>query len=62
MQKRIDNEPVYNGKYLKTEVIFYGGKINTGFHGQNIPKEGFNCVFLSNTVAIDSVCKINQNY
>ena len=36
-----DSEPVYgnNHKYIKTKIKSYGDKLNTNFHGENIPKE-----------------------
>ena len=45
--KGFDSEPVYNGKYLKTKIKSYEGKINTSFHGDKIPKEGSQCIYLS---------------
>ena len=29
IKKELDNEPVYNGKYLKAKIKSYNGKINT---------------------------------
>ena len=40
MKKMFDSEPVCNEKYIKIKIKFYEGKINTGFHGDKVPKEG----------------------
>ena len=47
METEFDTEPVYDKKYLKTKAKSHGGTINTDFHGNLIPKQGFYCVFLS---------------
>ena len=44
-----DSEPVYNEKYLKTKTKSYESKMNTNFFNDGMPKEGFYCIFLSNT-------------
>ena len=44
MQKGFDDEPVFSGKYLKTEQKSYDDKINTDFHVKEVPKEGSRCV------------------
>ena len=54
MKKRSDSEPVYNGKYLKTEIKFYEGLINTNFHGGKVPQEGYQWICLS-IILIDSI-------
>ena len=38
-QKKFDNEPVYNEKYLKTKIKSYNGKINTIFHDEKTQKK-----------------------
>ena len=53
IKKEFDNEPVYNEKYLKAKIKYYNGKINTNFHNNEIPKEGFQCICLS-VILIDS--------
>lgn len=47
MQKRFDNNPVYNEKYLKTKTKYYGHKLNTNLNNNGIPKECCHCVCLS---------------
>ena len=37
--KKIDNEPVYNEKYLKIKIKSYNGKINTIFHDEKTQKK-----------------------
>ena len=54
-----DSDPVYNNKYLKNKIKSYEGKINTNFHNDKMPKEGFHCICLS-VVLIDSVFKMGE--
>ena len=42
-----DSKPVYNEKYKKTKTKSYNGKIKGNFHNNRIPKEDFQCIFLS---------------
>ena len=37
------------------------GKINTNFHGGKMPKESFQCIWLS-VILIDSVFRTGKNY
>ena len=60
-KKGFDCKPVYNEKYLKTEIKSYEGKISTKFHDDGIPKESSHCICLS-VIMIDSVFKIGKNY
>ena len=39
IKKEIDNEPIYNEKYVKAKLKFYNRKITTNFHSNKIPKE-----------------------
>ena len=41
LKKEFDSKPVYNEKYLKAKTKSYNGKINTNFHDNKIPIEGF---------------------
>ena len=61
IKKESDSEPVYNGKYLKTKIKSYQGKINTNFDNNKTPKEGSQCIFLSVTL-IDSVFRTDKNF
>ena len=61
LTKKFDSKPVYNGKYLKTKIKSYNGKINTNFHNNKIPKKGSQCNCLS-VILIDSVYKKDKNY
>ena len=47
INKGFDSESVYNEKYLKTRIKYYGGKISTNFHDDGIPKQGLHCIYLS---------------
>ena len=40
LKKELDNEPVYNEKYLKAKIKSYNEKINTNVYNNKIPKEG----------------------
>ena len=60
-KKGFDCKPVYNEKYLKTEIKSYEGKISTKFHDDGILKESSHCICLS-VIMIDSVFKIGKNY
>ena len=55
MKRGFDSEPVYNGKYVKTEIKYYEGLINTNFHGGKVPQEGYQCICLS-IILIDCFC------
>ena len=48
-------------KNLKTKIKSYKGKISTNFRDNRIPKENFNCIFLS-LILIDFVFKIGKIY
>ena len=56
-----DREPVYNEKYLKAKIKSYIGKVNTNFHNNKIPEEGFQFICLS-VILIDSVFRRGKNY
>ena len=60
---KLDSEPVYgfNNKYIKTKIKIYGDKVNTNFHGKNIPKEKTACKCLS-LIMLDSVIWVNKKY
>ena len=61
IKKRFDSEPVFNEKYLKTEIKSYEGKINISFDDDKMLKENSHCICLS-VVMIDFVFKIDKNY
>ena len=54
IKKELDNEPVYNEKYVKTIIKSYKGKINTNLHKNKIPKEGSQCICL--TIIFNRFC------
>ena len=37
--KKIDSEPIYNGKHLRTKIKPYESNINVSFHYNGISKE-----------------------
>ena len=59
LKKEFYSESVYNKKYLKAEIKSYNRKINTNFHDNKIPKEGFQFFCLS-VILIDSVFKTGK--
>ena len=61
MKKEFDSEPVNNEKYLTPKIKSYNGKINTNFHNNKIPTEGFQCFCLSN-ILIDSDFTAGKHY
>ena len=38
---KFDSKPIYGDadKYIKTKIKIYGDRVNTNFHGRNVPKE-----------------------
>ena len=56
--KAFDNQPVFKGKYLKTNLKYYNGK-NKYFLGKKVPKESVNCLCIT-VIALDSACKIKK--
>ena len=55
------SDPVYNNKYLKTEIKSYEGKVNTIFHNDKTLTDGSHCICLS-VVFIDSFFKMGKKY
>ena len=60
IKKGFDSEPVYNKKYLKTEIKSYKGEVNTNVHNDKIPKESPDYICLS-VVLIDTIFKTGKN-
>ena len=54
VKKGFDREPVYNEKYIKTEIKSYEEKINTNFQSNKVPKKDSQYICLS-VILIDSV-------
>ena len=61
MKNRFECDPVYNKKHIKTKMKCYEGKINSNFHGDKMPKVGFQYIFLL-VILIDSVFRNGENY
>ena len=63
--KKIDAEPVYGNKYIKTKIKSYNNDIRTNFHGEGnsrkVPKENCSFKYLS-LILLDSVIKMGKNY
>ena len=62
---KLDAEPVYGDKYIKTKIKSYNNDIRTNFHGEGksrkVPKEScsYQCFPL---IALDSVIKMGKKY
>ena len=57
-QKGFDSKPVYNEKKFKNKIKPYYDKINTNFHDNRMPKEGYHL----SVMLLDSVFKKGKNY
>ena len=59
---KFHSEPIYDDKYIKTNVKTFSCMINTLFSGNEIPKEKIHYVCIA-AICIDSVLKVNKrNY
>ena len=47
LKKEFDEEPVCNKKYLNAKIKSYNRKVNTYFHDNKIPREGYRFIYLS---------------
>ena len=47
IEKELNSEPVYNDKYIKTEIKIYNDKIYTNFQHNKIPNDNEYCACLS---------------
>ena len=63
--KKIDAEPVYSDKYIKTKIKSYNNAIRTNFHGEGnsrkVPKENcsYKCLSL---ISLDSIIQMGKKY
>ena len=60
IKKEFDSEPVYNKKFLKTEIKSYADEV-TDFHDKEIPKVSSNNTYLA-VISLDSALKKDENY
>ena len=65
INKKIDSEPFYNNKYIKSKIKLYNNDIKTNFHYKNnireVPKE--NCAYKClSLISSDSVVQTNKKY
>ena len=51
----------YNKKYIKPKIKVSNKKINTDFHGNEMPKESSECIYLSR-ILVDSVHRKDNKY
>ena len=61
LKKGFNSEPVYDNKYIKTNVKIYNNRINTNFHGNKMPEENEYYTCLS-VILLDSLVKIDNDY
>ena len=59
---KFDSEPIYGDvdKYIKTKIKVYDNRVNTNFHGQEVPKE--NATYKCISFMLDSVIRVNKKY
>ena len=59
---KLNGQPIYNDKYIKTKVKTFNNSVNTLFSGDEIPKERIHYVCIS-AICIDSVLRRDKkNY
>ena len=56
---KFHSQPIYNDKYIKTEVETFNNTINTLFSGDEIPKERSHYVYISG-ISIDSILRVHK--
>ena len=59
--KKIDSEPIYNDKCIRTEVNSHNDKINTDFQNNGILKDGTCCICFP-IILINSVSDMDKKY
>ena len=56
------SQPIYDDKYIKTNVKTFSSMINTLFSGNEIPKERNHYIYIA-AICIDSVLRVDKkNY
>ena len=60
IKKEFDSKPVYNKRFLKTNIKSYSDQA-TDFHDKEVPKVGSNHT-CSTVICLVSVLKKNENY
>ena len=53
--------PVDDYRYIKTKIRTYSDKVNTNFHGLNVPEDGIECDFFT-VISIDSLLIYENKY
>ena len=53
--------PVYNDRYIKTEIRRYGDKVYTNFRGLNVPEDGVECKSFT-VISTDSLLNSDNKY
>ena len=57
----LDALPVYDDRYINTEIRTYGDKAYTNFHGLNVPEDDIECESFA-VISIDSLLVYNEKY
>ena len=57
----VDVLPVYDNKYVKTNIRTYGNKVHNNFQGLNIPEDGVECKFFT-VISIDLLLVYDNKY
>ena len=58
---KLHSEPIYDHSYIKTKVKTFSEIIKTLYHGNEIPKERTEYLFIA-CISIDSVLKVDKKY
>ena len=53
--------PVYDDRYVKTNIETYGDKVYTNFHGLNLPQDDIKCESFT-IISIDSLLVYENKY
>ena len=61
IDKKLDSEPIYDGKYIKSKVRLFDGVVFTNFHDSEIPRGNMHYVYFA-LITIDSVMKMDKKY
>ena len=66
VNKKFDSDPVYNNKYINTEIRSYNNDIKTNFHDidnkDNKLREENKAYKCMSLISLDSIIKINKKY
>ena len=52
--------PVYDDRYIRTDIRAYGNKVYPNFHGSNFPEDNIECESFT-VISIDSLLAYEKN-